>query len=299
MRASGIGRVRADGGTVSRSLAWTKPMTASAVVAPGRAAATPRSPRRGVRPRRRSRCGRRPRPDRAARAPSRTSRPPNRGPRPSARGRCPRGSRPPATRRAGGRAPRRCARSPVRHGLDTERPHPDVGEAVEHPDDRTEHGDVGPVRAGEHEQRPLGGGDGDGLGDHLADDHVEEHDDGEGDHEADAVEQALGQLDPSASTPDSMRSARAGSATAPRPRDAIVIPSWRAGELEVEVAATAARARRARRSPASAIGSSAVRRDAISANSTATKNAFASSSSTADAPGGPTGHRCSPRRPAR
>ena len=79
------------------------------------------------------------------------------------------------------------------------------------------------------------------------------------------------------STADSMRWATAGSATAPRPSDAIVMPSWAPASCN-DSSRVAPSASRAEREPSAARVSSFVRREAMSANSTATKNPLANSS---------------------
>ena len=69
-------------------------------------------------------------------------------------------------------------------------------------------------------------------------------------------------------------SCRAASASAPRPTEHTVIPSWAVASIE-PICSRAARQVAARALPAAANGSSAERRAAIAANSAPTKNALA------------------------
>ena len=82
------------------------------------------------------------------------------------------------------------------------------------------------------------------------------------------------------STARSMSLATAGSATKPSPSDAMVMPSWAPASWRLRSLMPAS-ARRARRLPASANGSRRDRRAAMSANSTATNPALASSNTAA------------------
>ena len=163
-----------------------------------------------------------------------------------------RGSRPPASRRAGAASSSAvCTVARLVTGLDAGADaRPPLARALSSADGGAEHHHVGAVQPRQRpEQRPRGRRWRSTSGTISPITRWRKTTIAQGDDEADAVEQRPRGRRPKRSSADSTRWASAGSATAPSPSDAMVMPSWLPASWRLRSSTASRATRRARRSP--------------------------------------------------